>query len=116
MGADTVKHVTQIFKRINLTQLATGNQAIDYSGSFGASVTSGEKPVSTSNGYGPKNSLRQIVVYGKVAIANISIQSDPLSAGVTYSLANWTLWQNFNGPIVQATTNLFQNRFALFLT
>jgi hypothetical protein len=29
VGADAVKYIAEIFRRINLTQLATGNQAID---------------------------------------------------------------------------------------
>jgi hypothetical protein len=32
VGADAVKHISEIFKWINLTQLATGNQTVDDSG------------------------------------------------------------------------------------
>jgi hypothetical protein len=45
MGADAIKHIAEIFKRINLTQLTTGNQAVNNGGSFSTSVTSGKEPV-----------------------------------------------------------------------
>jgi len=45
MGTDTVKNIAEIFKGINLTELATGHEAVDDSGPFSTGVTSGEKPV-----------------------------------------------------------------------
>ena len=34
MGADAAKHIPEIFKWINLTQLANGNQAVDDSENY----------------------------------------------------------------------------------
>jgi len=42
MGADTVKHIAEIFKQVNLTQLTTDNKAVDNNRSFGTGVTSGK--------------------------------------------------------------------------
>jgi len=50
MSANAIKHITEVSERINLTQLATGNQAVNDSSSFGTSVTSGEEPVFASDG------------------------------------------------------------------
>ncbi len=83
MGADTVKHITKIFKGINLTQLAAGNQAIDDSRSFSTSITSGEEPVFASNGNDPQDTLGKIVVDVEAAILNIMSQSFPLSTSIT---------------------------------
>jgi hypothetical protein len=57
-----------------------------------------------------------IFVNIEVAIFCVSIQSDPLSTGITYWLANRTLGKDFNRPVFQAVANLIKNRFALLLT
>jgi hypothetical protein len=57
-----------------------------------------------------------IVVDVEVAVFCVSIQSDPVSAGGTYSWANRTLWQGLNRPVFQPTANRFENWFAVLLT
>jgi hypothetical protein len=44
MGADTVKYISEILKRINLTKLTACDETVDDSGSFGTGITSGEEP------------------------------------------------------------------------
>jgi hypothetical protein len=91
MGADAVKHITEILKRINLTQLTAGDKAVDGGCSFGTGVTSGEEPVPAADGNRSKDPLCQIVVDVEVAILNVLIQRYPLSTGITYCLAYRTL-------------------------
>jgi hypothetical protein len=45
VGADAFKYIVEIFKRINLKQLATGDQAVDDSGPFSTGITSGKQPI-----------------------------------------------------------------------
>ena len=66
MGTDTVKHIADIFKRINLTQLTTGNQAVDDSSPFSTSVTSGKEPIFSSNSDDTQDTLGKIVVNMRV--------------------------------------------------
>jgi hypothetical protein len=68
-----------------------GNQAVDDSGPLSAGVTSRKHPISASDGHRPKNPLRQVVIDGKVAVVDVSIQSLPLSPGVTHCLTNGLL-------------------------
>lgn len=49
MRANTVKHIAEIFKRVNLTELATGDETVDDCGSFSTGVTSGKEPVLSSD-------------------------------------------------------------------
>ena len=91
MGADAVKYIAEIFKWINLTQLATGNQSVNDSGLFGTGVTSGKKLIFLSNSDDAEDTLGKIVVNIKVTIFCVSIQHLPLSTGITYCLADGTL-------------------------
>ena len=91
MCADTVKNIAEIFKRINLTQLATGDETIDRGCSFSTGVTSGEEPAFSSYCNDPQHTFGKIVVNVEVAIFCVLIQSDPLSTGVPYCLADRTL-------------------------
>jgi len=45
MDTNTVKHIAEILKRINLTELAAGDETVDDSCSFGTGVTPGKEPI-----------------------------------------------------------------------
>jgi hypothetical protein len=61
VGADTIKHVAKICKRVDITKLAACYQAINGSGSFSTGVTSGEEPILSPDGNDPQNTLSKIV-------------------------------------------------------
>jgi hypothetical protein len=61
MSADAVKNVAKICEGIDITQLATGDEAIDNSCSFSTSVTSGEKPIFPSDCDDPQDAFSKIV-------------------------------------------------------
>jgi hypothetical protein len=56
-----------------------------------------------------------IVVDVEVAISCVLIQSDPLSTGIAYCLADRTLWKDFNGPVFQPKANLIKVGCAMLL-
>jgi hypothetical protein len=116
MRADTVKNIAEVGKGINAAQLTGGNQAVDDGGSFGTSVTPRKHPIPAADGDGPKNPLGQIVIYGKVAIVEVSIQSLPLPTGVTHGLADGTLGKDFDGPVFQPSTDLGEDGLTLLLS
>jgi hypothetical protein len=68
-------NLTEVSKEIEMTQLAGGDQAVDDSGSFGTSVTPTEHPILAADGNGPKDSLRQVVVYVNVTVVEVLVQS-----------------------------------------
>jgi hypothetical protein len=61
MSADAVKNVAKICEGIDLTQLATGDEAIDNSCSFSTSVTSCKEPVLATDRNDPKHTFSKIV-------------------------------------------------------
>ncbi len=82
---------------INVTPTASKRSLFhpeDDSGSFGTGVTSSKEPVFSSDCDDPEDTLGKIVIYIKITIFRVSIQSDPLSTGVTYYLADGTFGKN----------------------
>ena len=105
MAHDAPEHIIEILPGIHLAGLARLHQAKEERGGPGPSLASGKEPVFPSDCDNTKNSPGKIVVNIEIAIFCVSIQGDPLPTGITYSLADGTLWQNFNRPIVQALSN-----------
>ena len=71
MRADPVKNIAEVGERVDVAELARGNQAVDDSGPFRTGIASREHPVAAADGYWPKNSLRQVVVYVKIAVVEV---------------------------------------------
>ena len=59
--------------------------------------------------------IDDLVIDVKVSIFCVSIQCDPLPTGVTYCLADGTLWQDFNRPVFQTKANLIKVWCAMLL-
>lgn len=109
MGADPVKNIAEVCKGVNPMQLTTGDETVDDGGPFGTDIASRKHPVLASNGHDTKNPLGQVVVYGKVTIVDVSIQSLPLSTGIAHCLAKGTLGKKCNRPVFQVRADLIED-------